>query len=298
MLIMVSAVGISAGEKEKIRCVAAYAVQSMGDVDPRDAEASLRVWIREMSEPSGVQIEPLLYESHEKVVRDFLDNKLDFVMVNTVDYLRSASVIKVKPEIAKTRNNKNTVRYVLLTRAGNPSGSLDALKNKKLAILKVNSLGFTYINVHLMQAGWPDAERFFSTVQYKAKESQAILAVFFGQAEACLVTDTAFSMMKELNPQVGQKLRVMAQSPELIDTVGFFRKDYPQAHKQVIISGMHGGIKSHDRGRQILLLFNLDQLDVIKDSDLDSARKLMADYERLKKKKYADASEGKLLNSR
>jgi len=294
MLMMFGSVRAFAIQQDKIKCVAGYAVQSMGDVDPRDAEASLRVWVREMGDPSGVQVDTHLYESHDKIIRDFLDKKLDFVVINTVDYLRSASVLKVKPEIAKSRNNKNTVKYVLLTQAA--PGGLDALKNKKLAILKVNNLGWIYLNVYLMQAGGPDAESFFSSVQYKTKESQAILAVFFGQAEACLVTDTAFNTMTELNPQVGKKLRVMAESPEMIDAVGFFRRDYPPAYKQVLINGLHTGIKVHERGKQIQLLFNLEQMNVIKDSDLDSARKLMTDYDRLKKKKYPQSSEGKLLS--
>jgi ABC-type phosphate/phosphonate transport system substrate-binding protein len=157
------------------------------------------------------------------------------------------------------------------------------LKNKNLSIVKINNLGLIYLDVYLLQAGFPDAERFFNAIQYKSKESQAILAVFFGQAEACLVTDAAFNTMKELNPQVGRKLRVMAESPDVVDAVGFFRKDYPQDHKKTAIKGMHGGIKSHERGKQIMLLFNVDQMDPIGEADIDSVRKLLAGYDRLKK---------------
>lgn len=274
-----------AAEPSKIRCAVGYSMKSMADVDPKDAAAALRVWAREMGDPYGFHVETFLYESADKLIRDFTEQKLDFVMLSTVDYLRAASTIKVKPEMARFKNNKTTIKYVLLTGAEDISGGLAGLKNKNLSIVKVNNLGLIYLDVYLMRAGFPDSERFFNTIQYKPKESQAILAVFFGQADVCLVTEATFNTMKELNPQVGRKLRVMAESPEMVEAVGFFRKDYPPDHKATAIKGMHGGIKSHERGKQIMLLFNVDQMDPIGDADIDSVRKLLASYDRFKKRK-------------
>lgn len=285
ILMLTGVLCVFAAEREKIRCNVGYSIKSIADVDTRDAEAALRVWAREMADPFGFEVEATLYESVDKLITDFLDKKLDFIMINSVEYLRTPTLNKAKPEMTRVRSNKTTVKYVLLTQAQGNSKGLTGLKNKNLSIAKVNHLGLTFVSVQLMQAGLPDAERFFSTIQYKTKESQAILAVFFGQAEACLVSDTAFNTMKELNPQVGQKLRILAESPELIETVGFFRKDYPLSHKERLIKGMKGGIKSHERGKQIMLLFNVDYLDVIKEGEFDSARKLLADYDRLKKRK-------------
>ncbi len=285
-LILIGVTGVSAAEHERIKCVVGYSIQSMADVEPRDAEAALRVWSREMGDPLGFEVETNLYESVDKLIKDFLDKKLDYMVINSVEYWRAPSLLhKVKPEMVRIRNGKSTVKYVLLTQAQGGPKSLAGLKGKKLASVKVNHLGLIFSGVQLMQAGFPDAERFFSAIQYKSKESQAILAVFFGQVEACLVTEAAFNIMKELNPQVGQKLRITAESPELIEAVGFFRKDYPPSHKQRAIKGMRSGIKGHERGKQIMLLFNVDLMDAMKEGEFDSAMKLLADYDRLKKKK-------------
>jgi len=274
-----------AAEPSKIRCAVGYSLKTIADIDPRDAAAALRVWAREMGNPYGFQVETFLYESVDKLISDFSQQKLDFVMIHTVDYLRAASSIKVKPEMARVKNNKTTIKYVLLSGAAAAPGDFPRLKSKNLSIAKANSLGLIYLDVCLMQAGFPDSERFFNAIQYKSRESQAILAVFFGQADACLVTETAFNTMKELNPQVGQKLRVMAESPEMVEAVGFFRNNYPQNHKEIAIKGMHGGIKSHERGKQVLLMFNVEQMDPIGDADIDSVRKLLAGYDRFKKRK-------------
>jgi len=177
------------------------------------------------------------------------------------------------------------MKYVILVNADNQKKGLAGLKNKKLSVLKTNPLGMLFLDTCLMQAKLPPSDRFFAAVHEKAKESQAVLDVFFGQADICVVTDVAFQTMKELNPQVGRKLHVIAESPELINTVGFFRSNYPLDYKEKAIRGMTSEYKHHERGKQIMLLFNIEKMSLINDSQLDSVRKLLADYEKLKRKK-------------
>ena len=56
-----------------------------------------------------------------------------------------------------------------------------------------------------------------------AKPSQAILPVFFKQAEAALVTRATFDTAVELNPQLGAALRTLSRSPQLIPAVAAVR---------------------------------------------------------------------------
>ena len=153
--------------------------------------------------------------------------KLDFAVMTSVDYLRMAAILKVKPEMARFRNGKATIKYLLLRNSDSQNQELVTLKNKNLAVLKTDQLGLLFLNTQLLKAKLPEADRFFSSIQGKNKESQAILAVFFGQADACVVSDVGFSTMVELNPQVGRKLQVISESPDFIQTVGSFRSDYP-----------------------------------------------------------------------
>ena len=92
-LMMFAGADRGAAEPSKIRCAVGYSMKSMADVDPKDAAAALRVWAREMGDPYGFHVETFLYESADKLIRDFTEQKLDFVMLSTVDYLRAASTI-------------------------------------------------------------------------------------------------------------------------------------------------------------------------------------------------------------
>jgi len=92
--------------------------------------------------------------------------------------------------------------------------------------------------------------------------------------------------MKEMNPQIGRKLQIIAESPELIASIGFFRPDWPEEYKKRAIEAMKSDtFRRHERAKQIMLLFNIEKIDVITDDQLENTRKLQADYDRLKRKK-------------
>jgi ABC-type phosphate/phosphonate transport system substrate-binding protein len=275
---------VSAAEQEKVICVVGYSIRSVSDVDPRDAEAALRVWVKELADQYGFEVKLSLYDSVDKLIVDFIHKKLDFIVMTSIDYLRLSKMLKAKPEVTQIRNGKPTVKYLMLVNEDIHKLGLGSLKNKKLSILKSNHLGLLFLDTHLMQAKLPPSERFFSAIQERNKESQAILDVFFGHADICIVNDVAFHTMTELNPQVGRKLRVIAESPNLINTVGIFRPDYPPGHKKRAIQGMNSDYKHHERGKQIMLLFNIEKMDVITDGQLDSVRILFAEHDRLKRR--------------
>ncbi|MBN1380125.1 MAG: PhnD/SsuA/transferrin family substrate-binding protein [Deltaproteobacteria bacterium] len=274
----------SARQAEKTLINVGYS--GMGtEVDERDACAALKVWAREIGEPLGFQVKTTLYESKDDLVRDFVAQKVDFATMVTSDYLRFAPVLKAKAEVARFRNKKISVQYLLLVNAENNIKELVDLKGKRLVYKKDNSLGMLFMDVLLMKAGLPAADRFFTAVQEKTKENQLALAVFFNQADACLVSESGFATMVELNPQMGKKLKVLATSPELVEVVGFFRKDYPPSDKQKAIEGIVKGAKASKRAKQIMLLFNTESMELIEDHQLDSVRGLVAEYNRLSGKK-------------
>ncbi len=269
----------------KVTCFVGYSIKSRADVDQRDAEAALRVLAEELADQYGFHVEATLYESVDKLVNDFAAKKLDFASINSVEYLQAAKTLKAKPEMTQYRNGTVFVKYLVLANADIQQKGLTHLKNKKLSIQKDNKLSRLFLDTLLMQANLPPCGRFFAVTQEKTKDSQAILDVFFGRTDVCVVADASYRTMTEMNPQVGLKLRVIGESPGLISTVAFFRPDWPLEYKTKAIKAMSSEYKNHERGKQIMLLFNIERMDVIDEGDLDSLRKLVADYNRLSKKK-------------
>lgn len=276
---------VGAAKSEKIPCVVGYSVKSMAEVDPRDAEAALRVWSQELADQYGFRVEPTLYDSVDKLVAAFVNKKVDFAAMSSIEFLRAEKILKVKPELTQYRHGKAYTKFLVLADAGVQKKGLAGLKNKTLSLHKGNPLSRMFLDTHLMKANLPPSEQFFADIQERGKESQAVLDVFFGRADLCVVTDTAFQTITEMNPQVGRKLQVIAESPDLIASVGLFRPDWPQDYKSKAIKGMTVDYQRHERGKQIMLLFNIEKMILISDDQLNSMRTLLADYDRLRKKR-------------
>jgi len=62
--------------------------------------------------------------------------------------------------------------------------------------------------------------------------------------------------------------------------------DWPEEYKKRAIEAMKSDtFRRHERAKQIMLLFNIEKIDVITNDQLENTRKLLADYDRLKRKK-------------
>ena len=116
------------------------------------------------------------------------------------------------------------------------------------------------------------------------KPTAAVLPVFFGKKPACVVDDGSFDLMKELNPQVGQILQVVAISDTLADVVVCLREEHWSSDKLkadtiTALNELH----MDPAGKQICTLFKIDRMVPFQDSQLDTIRKLRTTYESLRK---------------
>ena len=84
-----------------------------------------------------------------------------------------------------------------------------------------------------------------------------------------------------MNPQLGKDLKVLASSSELLEVIGLFRKGMDENIKQITLE-MSKNLKTHARGKQILMLFKIDALLPLKETDFVGIRELVNDYDRLK----------------
>jgi ABC-type phosphate/phosphonate transport system substrate-binding protein len=124
----------------------------------------------------------------------------------SLDFLQIKDKIPLEPALSYSLNNQVGTEYVLIVPKDKESHSLSGLKNKKIIIHKHDDTGLIpilWLNSLLRQQGLPPAERFCGSIKKVDQVSQAVLPVYFRQADCCVVTCDGFETMKELNPQLG-----------------------------------------------------------------------------------------------
>jgi ABC-type phosphate/phosphonate transport system substrate-binding protein len=137
-----------------------------------------------------------------------------------------------------------------------------------------------WLETQLLKAGLGRTDGFFSQVKEFRKSSQALLPVFFGQADVCLVDQSAYASMAELNPQVGKELVVLGTSPGFPREIVVLNKTCPE-NKRKIIRNALASLEKTPRGRQLLQLFGSDREIDFDPSYLQPARQVLAEQDAL-----------------
>jgi phosphonate transport system substrate-binding protein len=260
----------------------AYSRTAFIDVAVKDAAAALQIYADEISRQLGYSNGIVIYDHLETVISEVRNGNFDMVALpSSLEYLLIQDKVGLELALGGLKGGKMSQKYLLLTHQNRGYTKLGDLKHKKLTIPKGDSVAELFLNTTLLRQKQGEMRDFFSPVEEKAKSSQALLSVFFGQADACIATEVSFQTMVEMNPQVGKNLKVMASSPELVTQVSVYRKSLREDIKQNI-RGLARSFKQSERGRQMFLLFKIDDLAPLNDSDLTSLKELASEYERLK----------------
>ena len=261
--------------------VIAYTDKMLTDIDSKDMASAMTMYVDEIAKQAGYRGAPYRYENLDDAVTKTREGVVDFLSLTSLDYLRIKKKLDIELSLGQVKGGKGGVRYLLLVNENRGYKALGDLRDKKLLVPKGDEIAALYLNTMLLKDRLGEAKRFFAVVEEKNKPSQAILPVFFGQADACVTTDVSFKTTVELNPQLGRAIKILASSPELVTAVTAFRRSVnPDIQQKTREIGLK--LKDNARGRQILMLFKLDDLRQIEETDLTSIRELVSDYDRLK----------------
>jgi phosphonate transport system substrate-binding protein len=167
-------------------------------------------------------------------------------------------------------------RFVVVARRGRQVGAMADLRGRTL--VRLDSVDTGVCRAWLRNV-LPDAvrepEAFFGRIEPAAKVAAAVLPVFFGQKDACLVDERGFELMCELNPQVGEALAIVARSERLVDLVVCFgAREWDIVDGREIAQRALATLAADAAGRQILALFKVPGLVEYRDEQLATVRAL------------------------
>jgi hypothetical protein len=178
------------------------------------------------------------------------------------------------PEIVIQRHEGISERFQLLSRKGT---NLDDLRGSRLRIVDRRNRGITgfWLDAELRAVKQSTSGEFFSSIRDCLEPQDAVLPTFFGNADACLVSETDFQLLNELNPQLGKSLSVVLTSPPLIPLVLARHRDNHSPGLQVLFER---ATHVHERpdGRQIFTLVQLSRLGRFREEDFAGTRELAA----------------------
>lgn len=113
-----------------------------------------------------------------------------------------------------------------------------------------------------------------------------MLPVFFGQADACLLSSYSYQLMVELNPQIGKELTVLAMSPPLVHAIIAFDRRFDAEQRNKVYQAMLS-LQESPKGQQVLSLFGLERLIPGTPAELTASLALLEKHDRLASRRGA-----------
>lgn len=256
----------------------------IGEINENDAMAALKMWSTQLvvRDDYPVSVQPKIYNDLGEIETAIKHNTVDLINLSAVDFFHLQHLLSHEQFIFAVYGGRLTVEYLLLVRK--KSGFAD-IKDLEKAVLRVpkdarSTLAAIWLDVQLAKAGLPEAKQFFDKVVPVNKISEAVLPVFFGKTDACLVPRKGFNTMAELNPQISQQLRIVAASKGYIPGFLGFRKNYQSRIKGVIVKNIKNWHQT-PAGYQILTMFQMDDLALNSIEILGPTMELIEEYRRL-----------------
>jgi ABC-type phosphate/phosphonate transport system substrate-binding protein len=277
----------SPDDREPTKLIMGMSARMLPDVDLRDAQASMRMWVEASNQTDNrfLVLDVRILADEAEMCKAVEKKEINYVIALAVEYIRLRDLGLVGKDNAAGVGGDVTDEYVVLVNREGDIKNIEGLRQKKV-IVQAGGLGGVptiWLDTVLMKQGLPASRQFCREVKLVPKASGAMLPVFFGQADACVVVKKAFMTMAELNPQIGKRLSVLVKSPGFPRAVSWFGKDW---NKETLEECRNGMLVSSDTpaGQQFLTLLGYKRVTIWDPISLGPLEALLKEYEELCRK--------------
>ena len=249
-------------------------------VNLSDARAAISVWTTELLKAIGLEPAANLewVMPSDQLLAAIRGGKVDLFSITVQEYRQVALYVDASRIITDDSGGEE---LLLVVREGSGIVNLGGLRGRSLILWESprTPLAEPWLSVSLWQAGLDSPRQFLGRITTNTKLSQVVLPLFFGQADACVVTRRGLDTMVELNPQLSRRVKVLLCSPRMQTAFLAFRKDFPVDLKKSIFERFLE-LKSIPATDQILTLFQSSGFAVRDAECLIPAYSVLEAYER------------------
>jgi phosphonate transport system substrate-binding protein len=259
----------------------AFSKTMFAGVNENDARAAWKVYAQNIGDQNGLYVNdtPLLLDGTNAIARAMELKQADLFVLAAEEFIALEHQGLEGPLLLSKTQEKFTEDYLLLAHEDGGLRRVEDLKGRSLNVPSDarSTLSRLWLEVLCREHGLGPANQVLARIASTEKTPQAVLPVFFGKADACVVTRNGWEVMCELNPQLKMQLRIVAASPSLVPTVTCFRHGFSEKFKQRTIKAVELS-STKPSFQQIMVLFKSDQISSEPLEVLKPTRELVAIY--------------------
>lgn len=251
------------------------------DVNRKDAEAALQLTMDQIIEYWNYEIEAkaFIYDTKEEIVKGITSGEISFIVLPTFLFLDLKDKYYLEPASFGKRGENFGVKHYLLVNASSNFNKASDLIGKKINIQcnKLEGIPFYWLKTIVMREGIEKQEVNFKTVEVKTNAYEVALPVFFKKVDACIVTESSYNTLIELNPQLSSQLKILDISPAYLEYLMCFCQKLSPKVKDFLYKNM-SVIGTYPKGQQILTIFKIQKITLYKEEYIKNDTLLYQEY--------------------
>ena len=227
------------------------------------------------------------YQNSDEIINDFVyEKKLDIINVMPIDYLNNRDLIyKHSDSFWIIKDSKNNYKqYYIISNVESGINDISDIENKKIVTYLSDNLARIWLDKLSLEINRKSYTTLIGKEITTKSSSKPILDIFFKKSDIAVVTKLSWEVMKELNPGIMKKIKIIKKSePIFFLTLGFFHKDSSKSlrkkFKKAIVDPVF-----EDNLEELLALVKSKEFMFVDDSYFTPIHKFYDEYLELKNK--------------
>jgi phosphonate transport system substrate-binding protein len=230
------------------------------------------------------EIKAILYDSMQEMREAMLRGELDMIVGPPLLISQYFKREELADGFTGMLEGKREDNILLIARNTQNINNIKDLKGKRLLVLEDDEFSEIFIDTLFLKQFNSSYKKIASSVEQQIKASRVVLDIYFNKADAGVVYRNSYEVMIELNPDIANATKIIAEYPMKSKNFGYFIKGYPYAET---MSKMAVNLFSkNSRSKQILEVFKTSELGYCSVQDLDSFDNYYNEYKKLKKRAH------------
>lgn len=258
-----------------------FLVTNLRDVSRTDVDISLRFWVDELIRSQQLRATTHLYDKVEAMRQDFSAGRINMIVLSGAEVVRHFPLEELAEGFIGYTDQPDNL--LLVARQGAGIRSAADLAGKRLILTDSDPLSSLYLETLALRTFGDKGESALGAVIEVPRSNLAINRLFFGDADAALVSRSALDLAVNLNPQIGERTHVLDAYTLAIRSlnVGLFSRKVSLEDREHVLSIALELMKT-PRGQQILELYRTAYVDRCGLENLEPVRRLFLENQALR----------------
>jgi len=252
-------------------------------VSKTDFKIALDFWLTEFNQSLDFQVtESRLFDQIDKMQVAFSKGELTFIIAPPLLLVKHFDLNTLADGFVATNLTGKPYGMAVLSRRDKNINQIKDFKNKRLVLPENDELAKDFLSTLTIPLFHQNYQQTFSSVQYLQKQNAIIHSLFFDKADVGVAYLETFDLMVELNPQINEKIKILANFPIDSPNYTFFHHQFPEDKRKKFIAEALKLNKSV-RARQIFSSFRMAELTKCPVNSLEPFIQLNHQYKQLMK---------------